>query len=133
MVEKSCSRSHGHPEPGVRSAAMISSRRSIPREGVMPESLEGTKKARGLLDRAPWLCSVDLSASGRRDRDRLAALRRVDHAHVDRLTLGQMGDAGRAQNRNMDEHVLAAVIARHEAEALGVVEPFDLAGDADRR
>src|SRR5579883_2524254 len=100
MVEKSCSRSHGHPEPGVRKAAMISSRRSMSREGVMPNlSKERTRKARGLLNRAPWLCSVDLSALGRRDRDRLAALRRVDHAHIDRLTLGEMGDARRAQNR----------------------------------
>ena len=32
----------------------------------------------------------------------------------------------------MDEHVLAAVVAGHEAKALGVVEPFDLAADADR-
>ena len=31
----------------------------------------------------------------------------------------------------MDEDILAAVFARHEAEALGVVEPFDLARDAD--
>ncbi len=32
----------------------------------------------------------------------------------------------------MDEHVLAAVVARHETEALGVVEPLDLAADGDR-
>src|ERR1700719_2059840 len=35
MVEKSCARSHGHPVPGVRSAAMISIRRTISREAVM--------------------------------------------------------------------------------------------------
>src|SRR6202790_4424114 len=35
MVAKSCSRSQGHPVPGVRSIAMISSRREISREGVM--------------------------------------------------------------------------------------------------
>src|SRR5205814_8956443 len=33
MVAKFCSRSQGQPEPGVRSAAMISIRREISREG----------------------------------------------------------------------------------------------------
>ena len=31
----------------------------------------------------------------------------------------------------MDEDVLAAVFARDKAEALGVIEPFDLASDRD--
>src|ERR1019366_9352563 len=35
MVAKFCSRSHGEPEPGVRSAAMISRRREISRDGVI--------------------------------------------------------------------------------------------------
>src|SRR4029077_6299799 len=35
MVAKSCSRSQGQPLPGVRNAAMISSRREISREWVM--------------------------------------------------------------------------------------------------
>src|SRR6266567_5401836 len=35
MVEKFCSRSHGQPLPGVRSIAMISSKREISREGVI--------------------------------------------------------------------------------------------------
>src|SRR6185369_6350742 len=35
IVAKSCSRSHGQPVTGVRSAAMISMRREISREGVM--------------------------------------------------------------------------------------------------
>src|ERR1700684_1152806 len=34
MVEKFCSRSHGHLVPGVRRAAMISSKRVMSREGV---------------------------------------------------------------------------------------------------
>src|SRR4051794_6995352 len=43
MVEKSCCRSHGQPVPGVRSCAMISSRREMSREGVMAHrSLEGS-------------------------------------------------------------------------------------------
>src|SRR5471032_3210040 len=35
MLAKSCSRSQGQPVSGVRSVAMISSRREISREGVM--------------------------------------------------------------------------------------------------
>src|SRR4030081_703443 len=35
MDAKSCSRSQGQPVPGVRSLAMISSRREISREGVI--------------------------------------------------------------------------------------------------
>ena len=35
MVAKFCSRSHGQPVPGVRSAAMISSSRAMSREGFM--------------------------------------------------------------------------------------------------
>src|SRR5882757_10763371 len=43
MVEKSCSRSHGQPLPGVRNCAMISSRPEISREGVMAHrSFEGS-------------------------------------------------------------------------------------------
>src|SRR6185503_10843660 len=33
MVSNDCSRSHGQPEPGVRSAAMISMRRPMSRDG----------------------------------------------------------------------------------------------------
>ena len=68
-----------------------------------------------------------------RERNGFAPLRRVDDAHIDALAFGQMRDAGRPEDRNMHEDVLAAVVARHEPEALGVIEPFDLAGDADRR
>src|SRR5690606_10757594 len=35
MLAKSCFRSHGQPVSGVRSAAMMSSRRRMSREGVM--------------------------------------------------------------------------------------------------
>src|SRR5262249_56119829 len=35
MVSKVCSRSHGQPVPGVRSAAMISMSRAMSREGVI--------------------------------------------------------------------------------------------------
>src|SRR3954453_7629203 len=45
MVEKSCSRSHGQPLPGVRSCAMMSSRPEISREGVMKYSWAGALSA----------------------------------------------------------------------------------------
>src|SRR5260370_33488893 len=38
MVAKLCSRSHGQPLPGVRSAAISSMRRAMSREGLMPAS-----------------------------------------------------------------------------------------------
>ena len=47
MVAKFCSRSHGQPLPGVRSAAMISSRREISREGVM--ALPRSERGSGLM------------------------------------------------------------------------------------
>ena len=43
MVAKFCSRSHGQPLPGVRSAVMISSRREISREGVMTHPKAGER------------------------------------------------------------------------------------------
>src|SRR5438045_3609523 len=38
MVSKVCSRSHGQPEPGVRSAAMISISRAMSRDGFILRS-----------------------------------------------------------------------------------------------
>src|SRR5262244_3561609 len=40
MVAKLCSRSHGQPEPGVRSAAMMSISTEMSREGFMPASYQ---------------------------------------------------------------------------------------------
>ncbi len=39
MVANVCSRSHGHPVPGVLNAAMISIRREMSFEGVMRRTL----------------------------------------------------------------------------------------------
>src|SRR4051794_26004721 len=77
------------------------------------------------------MCAVRLCRcrSAERDGNRLAALRRVDHLHENGLTFGELGDAGRAKDRDVDEDVLAAVIAGDEAEALRLIEPFDLAAD----
>src|SRR5947209_8152887 len=66
-----------------------------------------------------------------RDRQRLAAFRRVDDPHGHGLALHEAGDARGAQDRDMDEDVLAAVVRLHEAEALVLVEPLHLAGDGD--
>jgi hypothetical protein len=44
---------------------------------------------------------------------------------LERLALGQAGEAGLLDRRDVHEHVLAAVIAHDEAEALLPVEEFD--------
>src|SRR5579872_1420548 len=64
-----------------------------------------------------------------RERNGLAPFRRIDHSHGHLLTFGQMGNARGAEDRYMDEHVFAAVLAGDETKSLGVVEPFHLAGD----
>src|SRR5580704_15771505 len=64
-----------------------------------------------------------------RERNRLASLRGVDDSHIDLLALCEVRYAGRPEDRDVDEDVFAAVFTRHEAEALGVVKPFDMAGD----
>src|ERR1700730_17966910 len=78
MLEKSCSRSQGHPVPGVRSAAMISMRRAMSREGVM---------------RAP---DRRISRRGRRSTDYHALARRRDG----RFTAG----AGHAASDTFNSH-----------------------------
>src|SRR5690348_11791207 len=50
MVAKLCARSQGQPEPGVRNAAMISSRRAMSREGF-------TDRAYGLWRRERRHCN----------------------------------------------------------------------------
>src|SRR6202789_483152 len=40
-----------------------------------------------------------------------------------------MRNAGRTQDRDMDEYVLAAILAGDETKPLGVVKPFDLSDD----
>src|SRR5574337_1370038 len=60
---------------------------------------------------------------------RLAALGGVDDPHVDLLAFREMRNSGRPKDRDVDEDVLAAVVAGDEAESLGVVEPLHLAGD----
>ncbi len=56
MVEKSCSRSHGQPLPGVRSAAMISSRRETSLEGCMDEILPRGASGGYVGRRVAWGC-----------------------------------------------------------------------------
>ena len=40
-----------------------------------------------------------------------------------------MRNAGRTEDRDMDEYVLAAILAGDETKPLGVVKPFDLSDD----
>src|SRR5271166_2663592 len=86
-------------------------------------------KSAGLADTALASLLKLRSAASERKRYRLAALGRVDDAHVDLLAFGEVRNAGRPEDRDVNEHVLAAVIARDEAEPLGVVEPLHLPGD----
>jgi len=67
------------------------------------------------------------------NRDRLSTLWRFHDPHVDRLAFGELLDPGGANGRNMDEDVLAAVIAGHEAEAPAFVEPFNFAAERNGR
>jgi len=57
---------------------------------------------------------------GRRD-----ASTTIDERELERLAVGQVGQAGLLDRGNVNEHILAAVIANHEAEALLRVEEFD--------
>src|ERR1700744_4283674 len=66
-----------------------------------------------------------------RERNRLAAFGRIHDSHRPLLAFRQMRNARRAEDGDMDEHVLAAVVAGDEAEPFGVVEPLDLADDRD--
>ena len=63
--------------------------------------------------------AVDLEV-GRRN-----AAATVDERELERLAVGQIGQAGLFDRGNMNEHVLAAVIADDEAEALLRIEEFD--------
>src|SRR5687768_12279625 len=49
------------------------------------------------------------------------------------LTLGERLEAAALDGRVVDEEILAAVLGRDEAEALGVVEPLDGAGRTHAR
>src|SRR4030095_16725086 len=63
------------------------------------------------------------------DRDGLGALARGHHAHAHRLAGRQIRQPEIAQHRDVQEHVLAAGIGRHEAVALERAEPLDDAVD----
>ena len=53
MVAKFCSRSHGQPVPGVRSAAMISISRAMSREGFMDEPSKRDRQPRPVARARP--------------------------------------------------------------------------------
>ena len=52
----------------------------------------------------------------------------IDQGEAERLTLGQTGQPGLLDRADVHEHVLAAIVANDEAEALLPVEEFDDAG-----
>src|ERR1700716_3286937 len=109
---------------------MISMRRATSRDGASPRGLVSVigslaGQVRGGVQ-AP-LASVKSDLFGR-DRQRLAALGRVDDAHGHGLTFHEAGHARGTEHRDVHEHVLATVIGLDEAEALVLVEPLYLAG-----
>src|ERR1700691_82939 len=107
----------------MRFRARVSWRRSCLRATARAaESKNAAAHATALTFRT-GLCNNAAPLDG--ERDSLATLGRVDDAHVDALTLCQMRQAGGSKDRDMHEDVLAAIVARHKAEAFGVVEPFD--------
>ena len=72
--------------------------------------------------------------SARYDRHRLTvdsqvgrgnASTTIDERELERLAVGQIRQAGLLDSRNVHEHILAAIIANDEAEALLRVEEFD--------
>jgi hypothetical protein len=56
------------------------------------------------------------------------ALLALHHLELDPIALGEALEALRLDGRMVDEAVLASAYGRGEAEALGVVEPFDRSG-----
>src|SRR5689334_10317712 len=84
MVAKLCSRSHGQPEPGVRSAAMISRRAAMSRDGFMRASLR---------------LRPDRSKSAGVARCRRSAAHRKWHKNVSALAANQRLSAARARLR----------------------------------
>ena len=74
------------------------------------------------------------AAAAALDRHRLAfdpqvgrrnAAAAIDERELERLAIGKVGQAGLLDRRDVNEHILAAVIADDEAEALLRVEEFD--------
>src|SRR5690606_11660005 len=59
-----------------------------------------------------------------RDPGSLRALRALHHFEADALAFLQRAEAIGVDRGIVDEHVVAAVLGRDEAEALGVVEPL---------
>ena len=67
----------------------------------------------------------EISLDEQADLDRFAPLRGLDDLHGDALTVSQRTHAGRLQDRDVDENVLATILAGHKAETLFGVEPLD--------
>src|SRR5205085_7165405 len=97
------------------------------------EALHGVEE----LDRAAGLLAGQRALRGRRralDRHRFAVdsqiggrdpAATIDERELERLAIGQIGQAGLLDGRDVYEHILAAIIADDEAEALLRVEEFD--------
>lgn len=80
---------------------------------------------------AAW-CLATLRGRGRGDVDGGRSLLSILDLELDGLVLGQRLESLLLDGAEVDEDVLGAVAGRDEAEALGLVEPFDLALDLVR-
>src|SRR5215217_6466086 len=81
--------------------------------------------------RAPMIERVALSArAGLLHVLSSGTLRALHDVELHRVTLGQALEAVALDGAVVHEAILAVVVGRDEAEALGVVEPLDLAGRA---
>src|ERR1700722_12811157 len=112
---------------------MMSMRPRMSREGCMSRPTvckwdEGTIDGKERREGAPVHAGYFLE----RERNRLAALRRIDHSHCHLLAFSQMRNAGRPEHGNVHENIFPAIVAGDETKPLGVVEPLHLSDDRDR-
>ena len=91
--------------------------------GPPPRSPKPPPRAAAIVARRPLRnrqrIAIDLEV-GRRNP---AAA--IDEGEFERLAFGEAGEARLLDRRDVDEHVLAAIVADDEAEALLAVEEFD--------
>src|SRR5690606_2166483 len=86
------------------------------------------KTAGALQARPVPACRVVVESEQLQIRGRAAAVTARLQLIADLLVVVQSGQPGAFDRRDMDEHVLAAIIGRDEAIAFGGVEPFYGAG-----
>ena len=104
---------------------------AVSREAHQPKShargTEGSTLSTALARARPNCASFD------RNRQGFPALWRIHDPHRHWLAFGEALNPCGTEDRNMDEHILAAVVRLDEAEALVIIEPLHDPGYRDRR